>query len=117
MTAQIPVNISAKVEAALLQYWRQLKAGRRPDAIKQYRQVLDVARQNGAFSGVMADVGNALLRDGLRSSHEGYRLGLRTARTLPLGPPPQKKRPPPSDSRPDTPTPCGMEISSRISPD
>ena len=40
----------------------------------------------------------------------------RTALTLPLLPPPQKKRSPPSDSSPDTPTPGGISSLSRTSP-
>src|ERR1700721_2242706 len=46
-------------------------------------------------------------------SAEGRR---RTARTLPLLPPPQKNRSPPSDSSPDTPMPGGMSTLSRTSP-
>src|SRR5512132_4738342 len=44
------------------------------------------------------------------------RLGRRTALTLPLLPPPQKNRSPPSDSSPDTPTPGGISSLSRTSP-
>src|SRR5262245_30102200 len=44
------------------------------------------------------------------------RRGRRTARTFPLFPPPQKKRSPPSDSSPDTPTPRGISTVSRTSP-
>ena len=44
------------------------------------------------------------------------RFGRRTARTLPLWPPPQKNRSAPSDSRPDTPTPGGISRLSRTSP-
>ena len=43
-------------------------------------------------------------------------LGRRTARTLPLLPPPQKNRSPPSDSSPDTPVPGGISSLSRTSP-
>src|SRR5215207_6598647 len=44
-------------------------------------------------------------------------LGLRTALTLPLPPPPQKNVSPPFDSSPDTLIPGGMSICSRTSPD
>src|ERR1700736_1211575 len=44
------------------------------------------------------------------------RLGRRTVLTLPLLPPPQKNRSPPSDSSPDTPTPGGISSLSRTSP-
>src|SRR5712691_13530186 len=43
-------------------------------------------------------------------------LCLRTTRTFPLLPPPQKNRSPPSDSSPDTPTPGGISSLSRTSP-
>ncbi len=39
--------------------------------------------------------------------------GRRTALTLPLLPPPQKNRSPPSDSSPEMPTPAGISICSR----
>ena len=42
--------------------------------------------------------------------------GRRMARTVPLLPPPQKNRSPPSDSSPDTPTPAGISRLSRTSP-
>jgi hypothetical protein len=44
------------------------------------------------------------------------RRGRRTALTLPLLPPPQKNRSPPSHSRPETPTPGGISSLSRTSP-
>jgi hypothetical protein len=44
------------------------------------------------------------------------RLGRRTVLTLPLLPPPQKNRSPPSDSSPETLTPGGMSSVSRTSP-
>src|SRR5438046_4767705 len=44
------------------------------------------------------------------------RLGRRTLLTLPLLPPPQKNRSPPSDSSPDTLTPDGISSLSRTSP-
>src|ERR1700724_70205 len=44
------------------------------------------------------------------------RLGRRTVRPLPLLPPPQKNRSPPSDSSPETPTPGGISSCSRTSP-
>ena len=44
------------------------------------------------------------------------RLGRRTALTLPLFPPPQKKRSAPSDSSPDTHTPGGISSCSRTLP-
>src|SRR5881628_3207591 len=44
------------------------------------------------------------------------RLGRRTVLTLPLLPPPQKNRSPPSDSSPETPTPGGISSLSRTSP-
>src|SRR6202008_3278514 len=44
------------------------------------------------------------------------RLGRRTTLTLPVLPPPQKNRSPPSDSSPDTNTPDGISSVSRISP-
>src|SRR5262249_5055126 len=44
------------------------------------------------------------------------RLRRRTALTLPLGPPPQKKSSPPSDSSPETPTPGGISSISRTCP-
>src|SRR6202162_2861824 len=44
------------------------------------------------------------------------RLGRRTALSLPLLPPPQKNRSPPSDSSPETPTPGGISMLSRTSP-
>ena len=44
------------------------------------------------------------------------RLGRRTARTLPLLPPPQKNRSPPSDSSPETPVPAGISRRSSTSP-
>jgi hypothetical protein len=44
------------------------------------------------------------------------RLGRRTALTLPLSPPPQKNRSPPSDSSPETPTPGGRSSLSSTSP-
>src|SRR5436309_6024495 len=44
------------------------------------------------------------------------RLGRRTVLTLPLLPPPQKNRSPPSDSSPETPTPGGISSRSRTSP-
>ena len=44
------------------------------------------------------------------------RLGRRTVLTLPLLPPPQKNRSPPSDSSPETATPGGISIISRTSP-
>src|SRR5207245_5463599 len=46
----------------------------------------------------------------------GPRLGRRTVLTLPLLPPPQKNRSPPSDSSPETPTPGGISSLSRTSP-
>jgi len=42
--------------------------------------------------------------------------GRRTTLTLPLLPPPQKKRSPPSDSSPDTAVPAGIAIVSSTSP-
>jgi hypothetical protein len=44
------------------------------------------------------------------------RVGLRTALTFPLLPPPQKNRVPPSDSSPETATPGGISILSRTCP-
>src|SRR5712691_5920265 len=44
------------------------------------------------------------------------RLGRRTVRTLPLLPPPQKNRSPPSDSSPETFTPGGISSLPRTSP-
>src|SRR5881296_1459532 len=44
------------------------------------------------------------------------RLGRRTVLTLPLFPPPQKNRSPPSDSSPETATPSGISSLSRTSP-
>ena len=44
------------------------------------------------------------------------RFGRRTALNLPLLPPPQKNRSPPSDSSPETPTPGGISSLSRSSP-
>src|SRR5579863_427907 len=44
-------------------------------------------------------------------------LGLRTDRTLPLEPPPQKNCSAPSDSRPETPTPDGISTLSSTVPD
>src|SRR5690606_28140490 len=44
------------------------------------------------------------------------RPGRRTTLTVPLLPPPQKNRSPPSDSSPDTPTPGGISRRSRTSP-
>src|ERR687897_880844 len=43
-------------------------------------------------------------------------LGRRTVLTLPLLPPPQKNRSPPSDSSPDTATPDGISSLSKTSP-
>src|SRR5262249_57828346 len=48
--------------------------------------------------------------------HGRRRLGRRTVLTLPLGPPPQKNRSPPSDSSPETPTPRGISSASSTSP-
>ena len=44
------------------------------------------------------------------------RLGRRTVLTVPLLPPPQKNRSPPSNSSPDTATPAGISSLSRTSP-
>ena len=44
------------------------------------------------------------------------RCGLRTTRTVPLFPPPQKKRSPPSDSRPEIPAPDGMSSCVKTAP-
>src|SRR5262249_34263077 len=45
------------------------------------------------------------------------RVGRRTTLTFPLLPPPQKKRSPPSDSSPDTPSRAGISSLSRTFPD
>src|SRR3546814_20593148 len=44
------------------------------------------------------------------------RLGRRPALTVPLLPPPQKQVSPPSDPRPETPTPASLAIFPRTSP-
>jgi len=44
------------------------------------------------------------------------RAGRRTDLSVPLWPPPQKKRSPPSDSSPDTPVPGGISSFARTSP-
>src|SRR5208282_2350197 len=70
------------------------------------------ARPRGSFDYFLVE--SAGLAEQLRGAEP--RLGRRTVLTLPLLPPPQKNRSPPSDSSPDTPTPGGISSRSRTSP-
>src|SRR5579863_3775623 len=72
----------------------------------------EIVRASGARLGKQAV--NYSLADSTGTS--AFRAGRRTARTLPLFPPPQKNRSPPSASRPDTVRPAASPGSPALLP-
>ena len=112
--------------------WLVLAGEDVPSPIETYRQVYSAALHpdplqedsDGACGRAGRDPGgmNRARRRGfgyLRLESAGVlasRFGRRTTLTFPLLPPPQKKRSPPSDSRPETAKPAGISMISRTSP-